>query len=148
MGVTSRADTYKMVAGIVLFIVFISTATFMLSGSFPDIAPAGVPNASQVAHAAQTPAFAKSTCGPGDWTCGVANFFVGVANTLVQAGAMFTAIGGFFIGLIAFQIPALQANPFTQLINVMISVPIIVVLGLFIFRATKSLVPTVGGDVD
>lgn len=137
-----------MIAGIVLFIVFISTGTFMLSGSFSDIAPAGVPNANQVAQAAKTPVFATSTCGPSDWACGLANFFVGIGNGLVTAGLLFGAIGSFFIGLLTFQIPALQANPFTQLINLMISIPIIIVLGMFLFRNVKSLIPTVGGDVD
>lgn len=135
-------------AEVLVFVIFIGTGTFLLSEQFPDVAPTGVPNPTQIAQVAQNPLFVKSACGPNDWSCGLVNFFVNIGNGLVVASLMFVSISVLFISLLTFQIPALQANPFTQLVNAVISIPIIVVLGLVIFRGIKSIIPTVGGDMD
>lgn len=66
----------------------------------------------------------------------------------MTGGLLFASIGGLFISLLTFQIPALQANTFTRLVNLMITVPLVVGIGLFLFRGIKGLIPTVGGDVD
>ncbi len=143
------ADTYRLIAGVVIFVIFIGTATFMLSGSFPDIAPSGVPNASNIKQISE-PTFTAPTCvlGSGDWGCQFANLVYNIVNGVITAFKLGGLIIGLFGALLTFQIPAFQANIFTQLINAMISIPLVVVLGLFIFRLLKSIIPFEEGDID
>lgn len=124
----------------------------MASATFPNLAPIGTPPGPP---SIPPPAFkvGNTTCDPGflginKIGCDLGNFFAPVLNGIVQLGSIGGVIIGYFFGLLTFQIPALQGNPFLQLVNLMIVVPILVVLGLFLFRLVKSIVPTVGGDAD
>ncbi len=134
----------------VLFVLFIMSALVMASSMAPDLAPAGsVPTDQGIANAVSKPAFQVSTCGPGDWACGAANFFINIGNGTAAA----LAIGGqmllLFVALLTFQLPAFQqAGAFGILLNALIVVPLYAVIGQFAFREIKSVIPTVGGDVD
>lgn len=146
------ADTYRLVAGIVTFIVFISVGLTMASATFSDLSPAGTTPGIPVIPqpVLSTP---SGTCDPGFLGtnligCTLANFFTPVINGLIQGVTVGGIIIGYFFGILTFSIPALQGNPLLQLLNFLIVVPILVVLGLFIFRLLKGLIPTVGGDAD
>ena len=141
------ADTYRLIAGILIFVLFISVMLAWVATSFSDLAPGGVsPTQSIPQVTQQLPK--PSTCGASDWPCGLAAFFVGIGNGLVTAALWGVAIFSMFIALLTFQIPALQANAFTQLLNVMLVVPIVTILVWLGFRTAKSIIPTVGGDAD
>ncbi len=144
------ADSYKLIGGMVLFVLFVVSALAMAASISPDLNPPGSTPVDQgIANAVAKPAFQTSTCGAGDWGCGIVNFFVNIGNGLVAA----LAIGGqmilLFVALLTFQLPAFQqAGAFGILLNALIVVPLYAVIGQFAFREIKSVIPTVGGDVD
>lgn len=141
-----------MVAGILVFILFISIGLTMASSTFSDLAPAGTQPGIPVLP---KPILSNPSgaCDPGFLGlnligCTLANFFAPVINTLGQGFAVGGIVIGYFFGILTFSIPALQGNPLLQVLNLLIVIPILVVLGLFIFRLLKGLIPTVGGDAD
>ncbi len=140
------ADTYRLIAGILIFVIFISVMLSWVATSFSNLAPGGTSPLTEIPTA--KPAFAVNTTSCTDWTCGLSNFLKTVGNGLVTAVLIGGSIMGMFFALLTFQIPAFQANLFTQLLNVLIVVPIIVVLVYMSFRIIKSVIPTVGGDAD
>lgn len=142
------ADTYKMIAGILIFVIFISVTLSMASATFPNLAPGGQSPINAIPSQSRPFIPVTQNCTRGDWGCGITNFFGNVANGLIQGGLMAAGIFGMFAALLTFQIPALQASPLLQLLNFLIVVPIIVVLVLFSFRLIKGIIPTVGGDAD
>lgn len=140
-----------MIAGILVFVIFIGTTLSMASASFPTLAPQGSTPVTAVPAVSVYPVYRPNNCTTilgTDWGCTVANFLGNSANTLVTAGNMLLSIGGMFVALLTFQIPALNSSPEGQLLNFLIIVPIFTVLSLAFFRLGKSLIPTVGGDAD
>lgn len=140
------ADTYRLIAGILIFVIFISVMLSWVASSFPDLAPGGTSPLTEIPN--QQPVFTVNSTSCNDWTCGISNFLKTVGNGIVTGAKLAGGLISMFGALLTFQIPALQVNPFTQLINFLIVVPIIVVLVYMSFRIIKSVIPTVGGDAD
>lgn len=145
------ADTYKMLSAIVIFVVFLSVTLSMAAQSFPTLAPGGVPPQNSLPTPTKPLLPTASNCTTifgTDWGCALTNFIANVINGAFAAGQMAASIFGMFFALITFQIPALQSDPTLQLLNVIIDIAIFIPLTLLGFRLAKSLIPTVGGDVD
>lgn len=142
------ADTYKMLAGIVIFVVFITVTLSMAAQTFPDLAPPGANPINSIPSEQNPPGFTASNCTSGDWGCGITNFLGNLGSSLSVGMKFVGGLFGMLIALFTFQIPALQSSPILQMLNFLIVVPILVVLLLFSFRIVKSIIPTVGGDTD
>lgn len=142
------ADTYKMIAGIVIFVVFISVTLSMAAATFPNLAPAGTNPVTAVPQNSPPVIAVSGNCTRGDWACAIGNFLGNAVNGAASAGSALLGVLGMFAALLTFQIPALQASPLLQLLNFLIVIPIVTVLVLFSFRLVKSIIPTVGGDAD
>ncbi len=144
------ADSYKLAGGLVLFVIFISSALVMSEQIAPDLAPSGgAPDLQAIQKASSQPVFTIAKCGPNDWSCGLVNFFANIGNGLVTGAVIGSALGAAFVGLLTFQLPAFQQlGAFGFLLNAMIVFPIIIVSGLFLYRLIKGLIPTIGGDLD
>lgn len=145
------ADSYKMIAGIIVFVVFIGSTLLMAAQSFPELAPPGQNPENAVPTVTQNPVYTPNNCTTivgTDWGCSIANAIGNMGNQLVAIGSTLASVGGMFVALLTFQIPAMQSSPVLQLLNFLIVIPIIVVLVLFFFRLAKSVIPLIGGEPD
>ena len=140
---------YKMIAGIIAFIVVVLGILVLASEDYPEIAATAPDDWPPVAPTFTSPPFTPSSeCGAflgidciAFW---IADLFELIVNGIIYIVQVLGYVVSIISGLFAFSIPNLP--PELSFINTLLLVGMIFVLSLFIFRLLRSVIPLVSGE--
>lgn len=143
---TPAADLYKLVAGTLIFVIFVTFGLLMTSTTFPDLVPTGFnPNNLKKISEPTAPAINVTACNVATLCLNmiigpVVNFFNGAINAM---SGIFAIVGSIF----TFDVPAFQEmGSIGVLFRLLLMIPMVVAIGLLIVMLIKSVVPFVGGS--
>lgn len=148
------ADIYKMIAGTMIFVLFVASGLIMMAGTFPDLAPAGFDPNNLKKISEPVPPAVVTNCDPGflglgSIQCALASFFGPLINGLTGMWNLGTGLLTLMFGIFTFDVPAFsEMGPIGILFRLLIMIPMVLAIGLMLFFVIKSVIPTVGGNAE